>query len=66
MVTLYPNGRTLAAASADLPNARNVPKDEAVPLGMTNVHLPLGPGLVDPGWAKGRKLFWKGRSVGLV
>jgi len=65
-VTLYPNGRTLAAANASGPNAANVPKDLAIQLGMTNVHIPLGPGLVDPGWAKGKKLFWKGRSVGLV
>ena len=65
-VTLYPKGRTLAAASASGPNAASVPRDEAIPLGLSNVHLPLGPGLVDPSWAKGRKLFWKGRSVGLV
>lgn len=65
-VTLYPKGRTLAAASASGPNAANVQRDEAIPLGLTNVHLPLGPGLVDPSWAKGRKLFWKGRSVGLI
>ncbi|KAL7548306.1 hypothetical protein ACHAWF_011595 [Thalassiosira exigua] len=64
--TLYPNGRTLAAANASGPGAKDVPRDEAIPLGLTNVHVPLGPGLVDPGWSKGRKVFWGGRSVGLV
>ena len=65
-VTLYPKGRTLAAANASGRDALNAPRDLAVPLGLTNVHLPLGPGLVDPSWARGRKVFWKGRSVGLV
>eukprot|EP00571_Detonula_confervacea_P013106 CAMPEP_0172310112 /NCGR_PEP_ID=MMETSP1058-20130122/11300_1 /TAXON_ID=83371 /ORGANISM="Detonula confervacea, Strain CCMP 353" /LENGTH=305 /DNA_ID=CAMNT_0013022877 /DNA_START=20 /DNA_END=937 /DNA_ORIENTATION=- len=65
-VTLYPKGRTLAAASASGPNASNAPRDVAIPLGLSNVHVPLGPGLVDPSWAKGRKVFWKGRSLGLV
>jgi len=65
-VTLYPKGRTLAAANASGPGAVNVKRDVAIPLGLSNVHVPLGPGLVDPSWSKGRKLFWKGRSVGLV
>lgn len=74
-VTLYPYGRTLATASSTATAATPTPSsssreggggDLAIPLGMTNVHLPLGPGLVDPSWAKGRKLFWKGQSVGLV
>eukprot|EP00585_Thalassiosira_rotula_P013233 CAMPEP_0196130214 /NCGR_PEP_ID=MMETSP0910-20130528/666_1 /TAXON_ID=49265 /ORGANISM="Thalassiosira rotula, Strain GSO102" /LENGTH=321 /DNA_ID=CAMNT_0041389475 /DNA_START=67 /DNA_END=1032 /DNA_ORIENTATION=+ len=65
-VTLYPEGRTLAAANASGLGASGVKRDVMIPLGMTNVHLPLGPGLVDPSWAKGRKLFWKGRSLGLV
>jgi len=65
-VTLYPKGRTLAAANASGPNAVNIKRDEAIPLGMSNVHLPLGAGLIDPSWAKGRKVFWKGRSVGLL
>ena len=63
-VTLYPRGRTLAGG--DAAKAAGAKKDLAIPLGLTNVHLPLGPGLVDPGWAKGKKLFWKGRSMGLV
>ncbi|KAL7471371.1 hypothetical protein ACHAXS_011661 [Conticribra weissflogii] len=62
-VTLYPNGRTLSGKAA---GAKGVKKDLAIPLGMTKVHLPMGPGLVDPGWARGKKLFWKGRSVGLL
>lgn len=65
-VTLYPNGRTLAAASASGPNAASVPKDLAIQVGLSNVHVPLGPGLVDPTWVRGKKLFWKGRSVGLL
>jgi len=65
-VTLYPKGRTLAAANASGRDASSAPRDLAIPLGLTNVHLPLGPGLVDPSWAKGRKVFWKGRSLGLV
>lgn len=65
-VTLYPKGRTLAAANASGRDASSAPRDLAIPLGLTNVHLPTGPGLVDPSWVKGRKVFWKGRSVGLV
>jgi hypothetical protein len=65
-VTLYPKGRTLAAANASGRDASSAPRDLAIPLGLTNVHLPLGPALVDPSWARGRKVFWKGRSVGLV
>ncbi|KAL7480282.1 hypothetical protein ACHAW6_005978 [Cyclotella cf. meneghiniana] len=65
-VTLYPKGRTLAAADAGGPKAASVPRDWAVPVGLVNVHLPLGPGLVDPSWVRGKKLFWRGRSVGLI
>ncbi|KAL7504078.1 hypothetical protein ACHAXN_002467 [Cyclotella atomus] len=67
-VTLYPKGRTLnvnnPAASANT-NAGGE-KDVAIPVGLVNVHVPLGSGLVDPSWVRGKKLFWKGRSVGLV
>lgn len=66
-VTLYPRGRTLASANASggaAPSGST--RDLAIPLGMVNFHLPLGAGLVDPGWAKGRKVFWKGRPVGVV
>ena len=31
--------------------------------GMSFLSLPMRAGLVDPGWAKGRKVFRKGRSV---
>lgn len=65
-VTLYPKGRTLAAANASGRDASSAPRDLAIPLGLTNVHLPTGPGLVDPSWVKGKKVFRKGRSVGLV
>jgi hypothetical protein len=65
-VTLYPRGRILAAANASGLNAKSVPRDLAVSVGLSNVHVPLGPGLVDPSWVRGKKLFWKGRSVGLI
>ena len=65
-VTLYPKARPLAAANASGPGAAKIPRDLAIPVGLTNIHLPRGPGLVDPSWARGRKLFWKGRSVGLI
>lgn len=74
-VTLYPRGRTLAAAGAGGRAGRRgsrgaaAPReatDTAIRLGMVDFHLPRGPGLVDPGWAKGRKVFWKGRKLGVV
>ena len=40
-VTLYPKGRTLSASNASGPGAVNVPKDVAIPLGLSNVHVPL-------------------------
>jgi hypothetical protein len=71
-VTLYPRGRTIGttapatnSATTTTTSTTNV-GDVVIPLGLTNVHLPLGPALVDPGWSKGRKIFWKGRSVGLI
>ena len=63
-VTLYPKGRSLAASSG--PGARSAQKDLAISVGLSNVHVPLGPGLVDPSWVRGKKLFWKGRAVGLI
>lgn len=65
-VTLYPKGRTLASPTAGDSGANDVKKDMAIPVGLANVHVPLGPGLVDPSWVRGKKLFWKGRSVGLI
>ena len=40
-VTLYPKGRTLSASNASGPGAVNVPKDVAIPFGLSNVHVPL-------------------------
>ena len=66
-VTLYPNGRTmLTEAERRSGKGKSIPKDEGIRLGLTNAHVPLGSSLVDPSWVKGRKIFWKGRSVGLV
>ena len=74
LVTLYPRGRTVSSASSSSAtgssssssSSNNSNDDVVINLGLTNIHLPLGPGLVDPSWSKGRKVFWKGRSVGLV
>jgi len=74
-VALYPRGRSLSATAAGGgrggPRAArkaqpDAPPDEAIPLGMVDFHLPIGSGLVDPGWAKGKRVFWKGRSVGVI
>lgn len=61
-VTLYPNGRTIKTAGGQGEGTGDV----AVALGKVNVHVPTGPGLVDSGWARGRRVFWKGRTLGLV
>jgi hypothetical protein len=71
LVTFYPRGRTVVSSSSSSSasgssNNSNDDNDVGINLGLTNIHLPLGPGLVDPSWSKGRKIFWKGRSVGLV
>ena len=73
LVTFYPRGRTVvssssssASGSSSNNNSNDNNNDVGINLGLTNIHLPLGPGLVDPSWSKGRKIFWKGRSVGLV
>jgi hypothetical protein len=63
-VTLYPKGRTLDASNISEPSSAK--RDLAMNVGLVNVHVPLGPGLVDPSWVRGKKLFWKGRSVGLI
>lgn len=67
-VTLYPKGRTLNVnnPAASVNTNAGGEKDVAIPVGLVNVHVPLGSGLVDPSWVRGKKLFWKGRSVGLV
>jgi hypothetical protein len=77
LVTFYPRGRTTVVSSSSSSSSasgnsssssssNNDNNDVGINLGLTNIHLPLGPGLVDPSWSKGRKIFWKGRSVGLV
>jgi len=35
-------------------------------IGKAFVTLPMRSGIVDPGWARGRLVFRKGRSTGLV
>lgn len=35
-------------------------------MGRTHVGVPMRSGLVDPSWAKGKKIFRKGRSIGQV
>lgn len=41
-------------------------KDETLFVGKAHVSLPMKAGLVDPGWAKGRAVFRRGRSSGMV
>jgi hypothetical protein len=49
-VKIYPQGRG----------------SEPVDAGIGNIGLSIRPGLVDPGWAKGRKIFRKGRPTGTI
>jgi hypothetical protein len=55
-ITVYPNGRKRNGGESS----------EAIEVGSTSLHLNAGAPLVDPAWARGRKYFWKGRSVGTV
>ena len=57
VVTIYPNGRKRTSSGE---------VSQGIEIGKTSLHLNSGPGLVDPSWAKGRKNFWKGRSVGTL
>jgi len=41
-------------------------KGECIDAGKCNVALPMRGGIVDPSWARGRKVFRQGRSTGLV
>lgn len=54
-ITVYPNGRKRKGGDSD-----------AIEVGSTGLHLRSGPPLIDPSWSKGRKYFWKGRSVGQI
>ena len=45
------------------PEGRSVPAIEA---GTCNAGISMKPGIVDPSWAKGRPIFRKGRSTGLM
>ena len=50
-----------------LPSGRSPQsKDETLQVGKAHVSVPMRAGIVDPGWAKGRSVFRKGRSTGLV
>ena len=57
VVTVYPNGRKRKG---------NGEVSEGIEIGQTSLHLNAGSGLVDPAWAKGRRYFWKGRTVGTL
>lgn len=57
IVTVYPNGRKRKQSGGST-------SDEAIEIGRTALHLNSGSSLVDPGWAKGRMNFKKGRNVG--
>ncbi len=69
-VYLYPGGRTVGTSTTSHPPSAAArgdgANDEVISLGLTNVHLPLGPALIDPSWSKGRRVFWGGRAVGLI
>jgi len=41
-------------------------KDESLELGKAHISIPMRAGIVDPGWAKGRAVFRKGRPAGIV
>lgn len=53
-VVVFPNGRK-----------RNQ-ENQGIEIGPTSLHLHGGPSVVDTHWVRGRKFFWKGRSVGQV
>jgi hypothetical protein len=57
VVTIYPNGRKRKG---------NGEVNDGIEIGKTSLHLNSGAGLVDPGWVKGRRYFWKGRDVGTL
>lgn len=52
IITVFPNGRKKGG------------DDHGIIVGATSLHLHAGPSSVDGYWARGRKFFWKGRSVG--
>ncbi len=56
VVSVFPNGRKRKEGETS----------ECIEVGTTSLHLNSGSPLVDPGWARGRKYFWKGRHVGQV
>lgn len=41
-------------------------KGECIEAGTCNVGLPMKPGIIDPSWARGRAVFRKGRSAGVI
>lgn len=54
VVTVFPNGR------------RKGGDDKGINVGLTSFHVHSGPSHVDGYFARGRKFFWKGRSVGQI
>ena len=48
-----------------LPSGRTEDKQE-ISLGRSLISLPMRAGIVDPGWAKGRPVFRRGRSTGSI
>ena len=49
-----------------LPDGHSDGEVRTLDAGKTHVSLPMKSGIVDPGWAKGRLVFRKGRSTGTV
>jgi hypothetical protein len=62
--SIVPRGAGLVRV---LPNGHSPQsKEESIHLGKAHVSLPMKAGIVDPSWAKGRAVFRKGRSTGML
>ena len=55
-VYVFPDGRRKKKASTEIP--------QSVQVDTTTLNLHSGPSVIDHAWAKGKKVFWKGRKVG--
>ena len=66
VVMIYPKGRKKNEESSTDNDGGGGGGGGGIVVGSTNLHLHSGPGVIDWTWAKGKKVFWKGRSVGQV
>jgi hypothetical protein len=74
-VQVFPRGRkhinmSTTSASPDMQQSMHESSETSSRLsfdvGVSSLHLHSGPPLIDWTWAKGKTIFWKGRSVGQV